>query len=145
MALWRSGYAAVCKTVYTGSIPVGASNLSKQMRQFSRKSHDFGSIISLSPNGGIGIRVRLKIEWRNPYGFKSHFGHQQIFPKYLTLCQISVKLKQYASLAQLFRALPCQGRGRELESLSSHQFIPTKTPLLVGIFCVQKSYHFFDF
>lgn len=26
MALWRSGYAAVCKTVYTGSIPVGASN-----------------------------------------------------------------------------------------------------------------------
>ena len=27
MALWRSGYAAVCKTVYTGSIPVGASNL----------------------------------------------------------------------------------------------------------------------
>lgn len=25
-----------------------------------------------------------------------------------------------ASLAQLFRALPCQGRGRELESLSSH-------------------------
>ena len=88
-----------------------------------RKSHYFGSIISLSPNGGIGIRVRLKIEWRNPYGFKSHFGHQQIFPKYLTLCQISVKLKQYASLAQLFRALPCQGRGRELESLSSHQMV----------------------
>lgn len=110
-----------------------------------RKSHYFGSIISLSPNGGIGIRVRLKIEWRNPYGFKSHFGHQQIFPKYLTLCQISVKLKQYASLAQLFRALPCQGRGRELESLSSHQFIPTKTPLLVGIFCVQKAYHFSNF
>ena len=25
MALWRSGYAAVCKTAYTGSIPVGAS------------------------------------------------------------------------------------------------------------------------
>ena len=88
-----------------------------------RKNHYFGSIISLSPNGGIGIRVRLKIEWRNPYGFKSHFGHQQIFPKYLTLCQISVKLKQYASLAQLFRALPCQGRGRELESLSSHQMV----------------------
>ena len=112
---------------------------------FSRKSHYFGSIISLSPNGGIGIRVRLKIEWRNPYGFKSHFGHQQIFPKYLTLCQISVKLKQYASLAQLFRALPCQGRGRELESLSSHQFIPTKTPLLVGIFCVSKSLPLFQF
>ena len=27
MALWRSGYAAVCKTVYTGSIPVGASKI----------------------------------------------------------------------------------------------------------------------
>ena len=27
----------------------------------------------------------------------------------------------YASVAQLFRALPCQGRGRELESLRSHQ------------------------
>ena len=25
-----------------------------------------------------------------------------------------------ASVAQLFRALPCQGRGRELESLRSH-------------------------
>ena len=27
------------------------------------------------PDGGIGIRVRLKIEWSNPYGFKSHSGH----------------------------------------------------------------------
>gem|GEM_PF-4130640 len=26
MAPWRSGYAEVCKTSYTGSIPVGASN-----------------------------------------------------------------------------------------------------------------------
>ncbi len=26
----------------------------------------------------------------------------------------------YANVAQLFRALPCQGRGRELESLHSH-------------------------
>jgi hypothetical protein len=25
MALWRSGYAEVCKTFYTGSIPVSAS------------------------------------------------------------------------------------------------------------------------
>ena len=25
VALWRSGDAAVCKTAYTGSIPVGAS------------------------------------------------------------------------------------------------------------------------
>lgn len=27
MAPWRSGYAEVCKTFYTGSIPVGASTL----------------------------------------------------------------------------------------------------------------------
>lgn len=26
MAAWRSGYAEVCKTSYTGSIPVAASN-----------------------------------------------------------------------------------------------------------------------
>ncbi len=26
-APWRSGYAAVCKTAYTGSIPVGASRI----------------------------------------------------------------------------------------------------------------------
>lgn len=29
MAPWRSGYAEVCKTFYTGSIPVGASNFAK--------------------------------------------------------------------------------------------------------------------
>jgi hypothetical protein len=29
---------------------------------------------------------------------------------------------QHAGVAQLFRALPCQGRGRELESLHPHQF-----------------------
>ena len=28
-----------------------------------------------------------------------------------------------ANVAQLFRALPCQGRGRELESLHSHHFL----------------------
>ena len=27
MARWRSGYAAACKAVYTGSIPVRASSL----------------------------------------------------------------------------------------------------------------------
>ncbi len=32
--------------------------------------------MGVGPNGGIGIRVRLKIEWSNPYGFESHFGHQ---------------------------------------------------------------------
>ena len=28
LVLWRSGYAAVCKTAYTGSIPVGTSKQS---------------------------------------------------------------------------------------------------------------------
>lgn len=37
-----------------------------------------------------------------------------------------MKVFWYASLAQLFRALPCQGRGRELESLSSHHNIYDK-------------------
>ncbi len=41
MAPWRSGYAEVCKTFYTGSIPVGASK-------------NWAS-------GGIGIRGGLKI------------------------------------------------------------------------------------
>jgi hypothetical protein len=30
MATWRSGYAAVCKTVYPGSIPGVASSLRKR-------------------------------------------------------------------------------------------------------------------
>ena len=30
------------------------------------------------------------------------------------------KINAYAGVAQLFRALPCQGRGRELESLRPH-------------------------
>lgn len=42
MAPWRSGYATVCKTVYTGSNPVGAS---------------------ISADGGIGRHERLKISW----------------------------------------------------------------------------------
>lgn len=45
MALWRSGYAAVCKTAYAGSIPVGAS-------KYTRAS------------GGIGIHDGLKIRCR---------------------------------------------------------------------------------
>ena len=32
-----------------------------------------------------------------------------------------------ANVAQLFRALPCQGRGRELESLHSHHFLGSCT------------------
>jgi hypothetical protein len=47
LAPWRSGYAEVCKTFYTGSIPVGASILV------------FLRIFWAS--GGIGIRGGLKI------------------------------------------------------------------------------------
>ena len=52
MAPWRSGYVAVCKTVYTGSSPVGASNF----------------IVASTPLGGWwnGIHGGLKILC--PYG-----------------------------------------------------------------------------
>ena len=36
MALWRSGYAEVCKTLYTGSIPVGASMRIKKQVLYGR-------------------------------------------------------------------------------------------------------------
>ena len=36
-----------------------------------------------------------------------------------------------ANVAQLFRALPCQGRGRELESLHSHHIMR----LQMSLFC----------
>jgi hypothetical protein len=35
-APWRSGYAAACKAVYTGSIPVGASEKSPLITAFAR-------------------------------------------------------------------------------------------------------------
>ncbi len=79
ISLWHCGgvvtqrSAKPCTPVQFRSVP---PIYRSRCGEFFRKSHDFGSIISLSPNGGIGIRVRLKIEWRNPYGFKSHFGHQ---------------------------------------------------------------------
>ena len=84
ISLWHCGgvvtqrSAKPCTPVQFRSVP---PIYRSRCGEFFRKSHDFGSIISLSPNGGIGIRVRLKIEWRNPYGFKSHFGHQQDDPK----------------------------------------------------------------
>ena len=37
------------------------------------------------------------------------------------LLTIILQVANYAGVAQLFRALPCQGRGRELESLHPHQ------------------------
>ena len=50
MVLWRSGYAAVCKTAYTGSIPVGASSKS----------------LPVYPLGRVGLS-EAKPEWRNWY------------------------------------------------------------------------------
>ena len=60
-ALWRSGYAEVCKTLYPGSIPGGASN----------------KILS-SPGGGTGRHERLKISCPYPAcGFESRPGHHE--------------------------------------------------------------------
>jgi hypothetical protein len=50
LAEWQSGYAAVCKTVYLGSIPGSASNI-----------YCLRCNIALSPGGGIGRRKGLKI------------------------------------------------------------------------------------
>jgi hypothetical protein len=36
MATWRSGYATVCKTVYSGSIPDVASTFFKQLIRLIR-------------------------------------------------------------------------------------------------------------
>ncbi len=59
MAPWRSSYAAVCKTVYMGANPVGAS-----------------IYLFIGASGGIGIRDGLKIRWSlRPCGFKSHLAH----------------------------------------------------------------------
>jgi hypothetical protein len=38
MAPWRSGYAAACKAVYTGSIPVGAFPLSSGIRSLTAEA-----------------------------------------------------------------------------------------------------------
>ncbi len=63
MAPWRSSYAKVCKTLYAGAIPVGASRLLHKQKAWA--------------SGGIGIRDGLKIRWLNKScGFKSHLAHQ---------------------------------------------------------------------
>ena len=41
-ATWRSGYAAVCKTVYPGSIPGVASNLFNDLVRLALAKIDFG-------------------------------------------------------------------------------------------------------
>ena len=50
-----------------------------------------------------------------------------------------------ASVAQLFRALPCQGRGRELESLRSHHRIDINLNPNRGLFYLNKINHHLNF
>ena len=54
------------------------------------------------PGGGIGIRVRLKIEWGNPYGFKSRPGYQFL-----------IKMKSYIAidLKSFYASVECVERG----------------------------------
>ena len=57
MALWRSGYAAVCKTAYTGSIPVGASRYFETNRQVGIKIP--GSKPEMTREPGLGCSERV--------------------------------------------------------------------------------------
>ncbi len=50
------------------------------------------------PSGGIGIRVRLKIEWKLPYGFKSHLGHHEY-----RLCGVSQKITPNRGIFYCFK------------------------------------------
>ena len=47
---------------------------------------------------------------------------------------------QCANVAQLFRALPCQGRGRELESLHSHHFRTLRNRIIKIMLQLRKDY-----
>jgi 8-oxo-dGTP diphosphatase len=62
MAPWRSGYAEVCKTFYTGSIPVGASTFmtlpTKQLAGCVIKSRD-GDILLLHRNTDTHVHWEL--------------------------------------------------------------------------------------
>ena len=50
-----------------------------------------------------------------------------------------------ASVAQSFRALPCQGRGRELESLRSHHRFDINLNPSWGLFYLNKPSQHLDF
>ena len=56
MAPWRSGYAEVCKTSYTGSIPVGASRIVGSRHVVFEWPQNMGEWRN-------GIRGGLKIRW----------------------------------------------------------------------------------
>ena len=54
MAPWRSSYAAVCKTVYTGASPVGAS-----INNFSGRVAELVYAVDLKSAGPTTLRVRV--------------------------------------------------------------------------------------
>jgi hypothetical protein len=60
-ATWRSGYAAVCKTVYPGSIPGVASTASKRntCRTFTSATALIGSDRGSSGKGGLRPAVDI--------------------------------------------------------------------------------------
>lgn len=58
LAPWRSGYAEVCKTFYTGSIPVGASSFYVARRH---KGKWWNGI-----HGGLKIRCPNRLEGSSP-------------------------------------------------------------------------------
>ena len=53
-ATWRSGYAAVCKTVYPGSIPGVASN---KFKDLSENSHRLSIYV-----GGPSVKARYRLQ-----------------------------------------------------------------------------------
>ena len=54
MAPWRSSYAAVCKTVYTGASPVGAS-----INNFLGRVAELVYAVDLKSAGFTALRVRV--------------------------------------------------------------------------------------
>jgi hypothetical protein len=62
-ATWRSGYAAVCKTVYSGSIPDVASNEIKYLAEYFRvelSSLAFRGRVVQVPTGGLDDEVERR-------------------------------------------------------------------------------------
>lgn len=62
MAKWRSGYAAVCKTAHTGSIPVFASNLSRNARLDGEARRGLGGLSRQKAHGTNGLIAASCVE-----------------------------------------------------------------------------------
>jgi hypothetical protein len=60
MATWRSGYAAVCKTVYPGSIPGVASNLFNDLAGDRLESKNYVSEKSVAQGGFDGGQIQSR-------------------------------------------------------------------------------------